>query len=279
MMRMVRVAIALTTAVMGLFVVWSAVPASAAINPRTLTTAQVRVDGAGSDGLSSGNVACPSGSKVIAAGLGHARMTGLIPRPDFNGVVASGAPQGTGADQFMVIQVTCAPADQLAGFTQKQVTFPFNGSVVRRGIVSCPAGTYAIGGGGMMFTSRGTISASVPMVANTPTADGSGWQVTALDARQTDTLTVNTQCAPRDTSTLRQATFDVNTSLSNEIDCGITGLSLGAGLSVVGPDGIEAQDGSITQLTQLGTRGWFTAGTSATVNSHLIVRIRCVEPT
>ncbi|GAB2826329.1 hypothetical protein GCM10027176_33420 [Actinoallomurus bryophytorum] len=276
---MVRVAVALTTAVMGLFVVGSAVPASAAINPRTLTTAQVRVNGAAQDGLASGNVACPAGSKVIAAGLGHARMTGLIPRPDFNGVIASGAPQGTGADQFMVIQVTCAPNDQLAGFTQKQVMFPFSGSVLRRGVVSCPAGTYAIGGGGMMFNSRGGISASVPMVANTPTADGSGWQVTVLDAIQSDTLTVSTQCAPKDTSTLRQATFDVNTASSNEIDCGITGLSFGAGLLVVGPDGTEAQDGSLTQLTQLGTRGWFTAGTSPTAGSRLVVRIRCVEPT
>jgi len=277
-MKIMRSTLAVAIAALGVLLASAPSPAAATVNPRTLTTAQVRVDGAGADGLSSGNVACPAGTKVIAAGLGHARMTGLIAFPAFNAVAASGAPEGTGADQFMVIQVTCAPEAQLNGFIQRQVTFPFTGSVVRRGVITCPAGMYAVGGGGIVFTSTGAIRAGAPMLANTPSADGRSWIVTSLDAISGDSLRVNTQCSPNDTSTLRELSLPTNQPSSDVVDCGITGFSFGAGLSVLASDGTEARDGAINQLTQLGTRGWFVRGTSPTPNTRLVVRLRCVEP-
>jgi hypothetical protein len=158
-----------------------------------------------------------------------------------------------------------------------QKTFPFSGSVVRKGIVTCPAGMYAVGGGGMVLNSRGTIAAGVPMVANTPSADGRSWLVTVMDAVPGDTLHVIMQCAPNDRSTLSETSFAPNSSLSDVVTCGITGRSLGAGLSLVAPDGSDAQ-GALTLLSQIGTNGWFVNSTSTTPNARLVVRNRCLEP-
>jgi hypothetical protein len=66
-------------------------------------------------------------------------------------------------------------------------------------VASCPAGYYAFGGGG--YFSKGSDESGFEIAywitGNGPTPDGNGWAFTAQAYVDSQTMVVETQCAPR----------------------------------------------------------------------------------
>jgi hypothetical protein len=142
----------------------------------------------------------------------------------------------------------------------------------------------AFGGGGYFKATDGTISRDTfDLNANSPTPDGRGWTVSALDNTFTDRLIVTTRCAYQSSSTrLVEETFPIPTEpgtgyTSGYAHCpeGYWPISGGARLT---------QDGSASSAQPFlvwsvsvrnGQIGWFASGRSGGEHPVLHVIALC----
>src|SRR5690349_5035158 len=129
-----------------MFVVAPAPPARAdVIPPSPLIQVQRQVTGPVNT-LIGGNVGCPIGTKVVAAGAGNipslhpadAEITALYPAGNFQSVIAAGYIRVSGGS--LTIVATCAATSRMAGYISLEKTYPYTGKVRRQATLRCPDG-------------------------------------------------------------------------------------------------------------------------------------------
>jgi hypothetical protein len=212
-----------------------------------------------------GTVSCPSGTRVVSSGASVAGGTrngaGLVGiAPDINSftsVTVTGRTAG-----YMQVTVGCEPTAALSEVTTRTIQLPY-GSGFRRGVVYCPPGMRAFGGGGYMVRPFGILATgSYDMTSNTVSADGTGWTyaATAVDANTAPVIT--TQCAPLRGSyvstTGTPATHYTSANVYGTCLPGYTALSGGVYLSK--PDGNEVQSGEIDYSVPASGNRWYVDG-------------------
>jgi hypothetical protein len=187
-----------------------AVPARAA--PAPIQYIQQYVYAATQQGFALGTVACPAGTFVVSASATHTtNLTSLTPLrglrtsqdlANFTAVAATGRPYADqpGGARYMTLQAACAPASRLVNAVSRSITvspvLPTPDFSLLRGVVRCPAGMRAFGGGAYFLASDNHISiAGAAMYENSVTPDGAGWAFRGVTSAKTDRLIVTTQCA------------------------------------------------------------------------------------
>jgi hypothetical protein len=224
-----------------------------------------------------GIVSCPSGTRVVSSGAGGAELGGIAPNWDFTSVTATGR-----IDRgYLQVTVGCAPAAQLTEVTSTLVELP-TGSGPRRGVVYCPTGMRAFGGGGYIAEQYfGAFSQdSSGMVSNTVSADGTGWAFAAYTNTATDRVVVRTQCAPLRGSLVSQTgTSDVTLggSVYGSCPAGYTALSGGVYLSRA--DGSEETFGAVNWSVPANDNRWYVSGTARNFpgNHKLVALEQCIR--
>lgn len=285
-MRILRIAVAAAlaaaTAVAGL--ASFAAPASAdvpASNPIQYVTDYFW--GGSTSFVASGTVSCPSGSRVVSSGAsasgGGGQLTAIA--PDINSFTSASATAR--APGYLQITVGCEAAAAMSEVTTRTIQLPY-GSGFRRGVVYCPAGMHAFGGGGYMvkpFGIGGFSRDSVQMVSNTVTADGTGWTFAADTFSANDAPVITTQCAPLRGSYVSQT----GTPAPNDAQpvntygpCppGYTALSGGVYLSK--PNGSEEQNGVLDYSIPASGNRWYVQGMSFGFgNDKLVALEQCIR--
>lgn len=209
-----------------------------------------------------GRVQCPSGSRVVSSGAtapGGA-LVGLAPDVNYHdAATASARLQG-----YMHVTVGCEPFAAISEVTSRTIALPY-ASGFRRGVVYCPSGMHAFGGGGYMMKPSGILSTDTyQMVSNTVSADGTGWTFAATTLAAKESLVITTQCAPLRGSyvsqTSAQLTYLQRANVYGTCPPGYTALSGGVYLSR--PDGSEAVNGSVDYSEAVSGNRWYTSGIS-----------------
>ena len=212
----------------------------------------------------SGTVSCPSGDRVVSSGASApgGQVTGIA--PDINSFTSATATAT--ASGYAQVTVGCEPAAALSEVTTQTIQLPY-GSGFRRGVVVCPAGMHAFGGGGYMVRPFGIVSPgdSSYMASNTVTGDGRGWTYTAHAANAYDAPVITTQCAPLRGSYVSQTYApEANYKGANVYGSCLPGYTaLSGGVYLSKPDATEVQVGfidySIPASGASGTR-WYVDG-------------------
>ncbi|MFC4114472.1 hypothetical protein [Nonomuraea zeae] len=192
----------------------------------------------------SGDVSCPAGQRMVSSGASNGSITSLTPLPDFTGVSASGIILSSAANYLQVV-VGCLPVGQIAGVTVRSETFVPDEKGAASGVVPCPAGTHAFGGGGYFRTAQNFPSTrSRPLVSNTVSADGTGWTFKA-SSLTSERLVITTQCAPLPGSYVAQAHVVIPgpEAIRREVytDCKSGYSMLSGGVYLSKPDGTEQE--------------------------------------
>jgi hypothetical protein len=282
--RLVRTGIALAIAATAMFVVAPASPARAeVIPPSPLVQVRKQVSGPINTFIGS-NVGCPIGTKVVAAGVGNnpglhpgdAEITALYPAGNFQSVIAFGYIRVSGGS--FTIVATCAATSRMSGYVALEQTYPYTGRVRRQATLRCPAGMYAVGGGGAVFTATGGVrEGAAGMVANTPTSNGTGWIVAISDAIPSDSLTIRTWCAPNDGSTTVAVSNPFRPGHLELVDAicpSALPYALTGGVYFANPVGDPA-DGTLNISMQDGETAWVVGGTSPTPGARIFAVVRC----
>ena len=284
-MRILRIvvaaALAAATAVAGL--ASFAAPASAdvpASNPIQYVT-QYFWGGSTSFAVS-GTVSCPSGSRVVSSGAsasgGAGQLTAIA--PDINSFTSATATAF--APGYLQITVGCEAAAAMSEVTTRTIQLPY-GSGFRRGVVYCPAGMHAFGGGGYMvkpFGIGGFSRDSVQMVSNSVSADGTGWTFAATTYNSNDAPVITTQCAPLRGSYVSQtgtAAPDFN-QVNTYGSCppGYTALSGGVYLSM--PNGSEVTNGFLDYSIPASGNRWYVDGVALSNTANKLVALeQCIQ--
>jgi len=284
-MRILRIvvaaALAAATAVAGL--ASFAAPASAdvpASNPIQYVT-QYFWGGSTSFAVS-GTVSCPSGSRVVSSGAsasgGGGQLTAIA--PDINSFTSATATAF--APGYLQITVGCEAAAAMSEVTTRTIQLPY-GSGFRRGVVYCPAGMHAFGGGGYMvkpFGIGGFSRDSVQMVSNSVSADGTGWTFAATTYNSNDAPVITTQCAPLRGSYVSQtgtAAPDFN-QVNTYGSCppGYTALSGGVYLSM--PNGSEVTNGFLDYSIPASGNRWYVDGVALSNTANKLVALeQCIQ--
>jgi hypothetical protein len=283
--HLVRTGIAVAVAAVGMFFVAPASPARAeVIPPSPLLRVQKVVSGPVNTFISS-NVGCPSGTKVVAGGVGNnpglhpgdAEITALYPAGNLQSVIAAGYIRVSGGS--FTIVATCAAASRMSGYIPLEQTYPYTGKVRRQATLRCPAGMYAVGGGGAIFTASGGISpGAAGMVANTLTSNGTGWNVAISDALPSDSLTIRTWCAPNDGSTIVWTPVSFRpgrVELAAAFCPSALPYALTGGVYFAANAAGDPAEGTLNISMQDGDTGWIVGGTSPTPNATIFALVRC----
>lgn len=263
-------------------------PRLAALVPSTFTELYQTQDVPESS-TGSATATCPAGTAAVSVGgLGAEELIGLTPGTTYTSSVASASTGRGQREGFAEAQVTCAPAAQFAGSaiaTRQQSVHGPNGEYTAT--VTCPAGKRAFGGGGYFRTRSGTIryDAALYLSANTLTADGRGWTVSAVnqsvfgDPDPASILVVNARCAPQSSATrLVEELYPLVPEPGIKRATGYAHCPVGL-LPISGGAAIT-QDGSAnasrTQLiasvsVQSGQVGWFGGGNS--IGEHAVLHV------
>jgi hypothetical protein len=230
-----------------------------------------------------GTVSCPSGSRVVssgasaAGGLG-AQLVGIA--PDVNSFTSATATAF--APGYLSITIGCEPTAALSEVTSRTIQLPY-GSGWRHGVVYCPAGMHAFGGGGYMVRPFGVLSrTSFFMTSNTVSADGTGWTYSAYAGETNAAPVITTQCAPlrgsyvSQTGTPAPQTAQVNVYGS----ClpGYTALSGGVYLSQ--PDGNASSAGTIDYSMPVSGNRWYVDGVNDAnpyQGDKLVALVQCIR--
>jgi hypothetical protein len=139
-------------------------------------------------------VSCPAGLRVVGSGSGPLAGT-TLPSDDLSSVIVDGVVVN-GSFPALVSENVCAPASQLSGTTESIVTdHAVRPGSYYREVASCPAGSYAFGGGGSFGAAGSGSLETTDVQENSPTSDGSGWEFTAWAPDGAGYLTVLTHCA------------------------------------------------------------------------------------
>jgi hypothetical protein len=163
----------------------------------------------------------------------------------------------------MQVTVGCEPFAAISEVTSRTIALPY-ASGFRRGVVSCPSGMHAFGGGGYMIKPSGIISTDTYLMAsNTVSADGTGWTFAATTTAK-ESLVITTQCAPLRGSyvsqTSAQATGFQRANVYGTCLPGYTALS--GGVYVSKADGSEASSGSVDYSEAVSGNRWYASGIS-----------------
>jgi len=226
-----------------------------------------------------GTVSCPSGSRVVSSGAsaGGGQLTAIA--PDINSFTSASATARVAG--YLQITVGCETTAQMSEVTTRTIQLPY-GSGFRRGVVYCPAGMHAFGGGGYMvkpFGIGGFSRDSVEMVSNAVTADGTGWTYAAYTSSSNDAPVITTQCAPlrgsyvSQTGTPAPVVQHVNTY--GPCPPGYTALSGGVYLSQA--NGNEEQNGFVDYSIPASGNRWYVDGISFGNGDKLVALEQCIR--
>jgi hypothetical protein len=255
------VALAAATAIGGL--ASSAAPAAADILASTpIKYVTQSFYGSTAGVVTIGGVSCPSGSRVVSSGASAPGGVLIGISPDVNrhdSATASARLQG-----YLQVTVGCVPFAGTSDVVSKVIALPYKSSL-GRGVLYCPAGMHAFGGGGFMMNPSGHISTDAyEMTSNAVSADGTGWTFAASTVGPNDRVVINVQCAPLRGSYVSQTgTPAPQFKLANVYGfCqpGYTALSGGVYLSK--PDGNEVRSGYIDYSVPASGNRWYTDGMS-----------------
>jgi hypothetical protein len=266
-MRIPRIAVAaaLAAGIVAGGLASSAAPASAdvpASNPIQYMTQSFAGNTTGAAVI--GSARCPSGSRVVSSGASAplGQLDGIS--PDINHFDAATASARVQSPQSLQVTVGCEPFAAVSEVITRTVGFP-QGTGFRRGVVYCPSGMHAFGGGGYIRKPSGTISTDTyNMVSNSVTADGTGWTFAASTIAAKESAVITTQCAPLRDSYVSQtgtpAPFFTTVNVYGPCRPGYTALSGGVYLSK--PDGSEVGSGSVDYSVPASGNRWYTEGAS-----------------
>jgi hypothetical protein len=226
-----------------------------------------------------GTVSCPNGSRVVSSGASAngGQLTAIS--PDINTFTSASASARIAG--YLQITVGCEAEAALSEVTTRTIQQPY-GSGFRRGVVYCPAGMHAFGGGGYLvkpFGIGGFSRDSVEMTSNTVSADGTGWTFAADTFSPNDALVVTTQCAPlrgsyvSATATPAPVVQHVNTY--GPCMSGYTALSGGVYLSR--PNGTEEVNGFVESSTPASGNRWYVSGISFGSGDKLVALTQCIR--
>lgn len=226
-----------------------------------------------------GTVHCPSGSRVVSSGATApgGQLVGIAPDINYHdAATATARLQG-----YMRVTVGCEPFAAISEVTSRTIALPY-ASGFRRGVVYCPSGMHAFGGGGYMMKPSGIIATDTYfMASNTVSADGTGWTFAAFTSAN-ESLVVTTQCAPLRGSyvsqTSAQLTYSQRANVYGTCPPGYTALS--GGVYVSKPDGNEASSGSVDYSEAVSGNRWYTSGISAespTEVDKLVALEQCIR--
>jgi hypothetical protein len=234
-----------------------------------------------------GTVSCPSGSRVVSSGAsanggGAAGLGGQLTAiaPDINSFTSASATAKVAG--YLQITVGCEAAAAMSEVTTRTIQLPY-GSGFRRGVVYCPAGMHAFGGGGYMvkpFGIGGFSRDSAQMVSNTVTADGTGWTYAATTSSANDAPVITTQCAPLRGSYVSQTgtpdPYFQHVNTYGPCPPGYTALSGGVYLSK--PNGSEDQNGYLDYSIPASGNRWYVRGISfGNPGSKLVALEQCIR--
>ena len=227
-----------------------------------------------------GTVSCPSGTRVVSSGASASggQLTGIA--PDINSFTSATATAY--APGYLQITIGCEPTAAMSEVTTRTIQLPY-GSGVRRGVVYCPAGMRAFGGGGYMvkpFGIGGFSRDSLEMVSNTVSADGTGWTFEADTSSANDAPVITTQCAPLRGSYVSQtgtpAPNGQRVNLYGSCLPGYTALSGGVYLSK--PNGSEEPSGFLDYSIPASGNRWYVDGFSAgSAGDKLVALEQCIR--
>lgn len=287
-MNLVRIVLAAVVAAAGMLVAGqaSAAPASSAAAAFQIQYIK-RVFSGAPDTVVSGTALCPSGTRMVSSAAGNAGLAAITPLRDFSGAEAVGRLRSTASRAFLEIVVGCLPTAQVPGLSSSswvsltQDFFP-DARGNRRGVVTCPSGMRAFGGGGSLRTPEGALSTKGnAMYSNTVTADGTGWTMKVFSGSLSEKLVITTQCAPLGDAQVEQTSIPLPITAREEIvhvPCqpGYTMISGGVYLSK--PDGTEQQGRILDSLP--GAEGWVASGNSHGLrDTKLVALAQCFLPT
>lgn len=266
-MKIVRIVLLAVVAAAGMLV---AGPASAAPASSATAALQIQYKVSSISGppntLVKGTALCPAGTRMVSSGAGTARITSITPLFDFSGASATGYTGSTPNLAFIRVLVGCLPQSQVPGvsssrWVSRTGTFFSDVNGFRRGVVTCPAGTRAFGGGGYFAKQGIPTGGTNSMHSNGVTADGTGWTVRGYSPDRNETLVITTQCAPLPGGHVAQANVPLSSTTPKgtvHAPCisGYTMLSGGFYLSK--SDGTE-QVGTVLDSFP-GAEGWIVSG-------------------
>jgi hypothetical protein len=158
------------------------------------------------------------------------------------------------------------------------ITLP-GGSI--RGVVYCPPGMRAFGGGGYNVKPFGGISIDArEMTSNTVSADGTGWTFRARTLNAIDRVVIRTRCAPLRGSRVAQASVTFTNLAQYQLNvfaaCPAGYTALSGGVYLANPDGTEA-DGWIDHSIQVSGNRWYVNGGSGQVlGKRLVALEQCI---
>ena len=247
--------------------------APASLNPASVQYVSTTLHGT-PGGTVLGTVACPAGTFVVssaAAGNGDinsltplrgARTSDSISNFTAIGATASFSPTTAASSATMGLVAGCAPAAQLAGAVSKTVQVSTS-TGFKKGLVTCPSGMRAFGGGGHFITPDNRYATNNSMFSNSVTPDGTGWTFRGTSAA-TNRLLVTTSCAYLPGSYIASTQVALTNGGSETFAQCFTGYNaLSGGARLLTTDGATGLDptGSI-QYSWPTSNGWYVSGNS-----------------
>ena len=283
--RAARVVLAFVVAAAGLLMAGAASPAAAApaasLVPSSIQYVTNNIYGASFTHIGPAAVSCPAGTRMVSGGAGHAFIGAIAPYANFTAVAADGLPiAGTNPD-FLQITVGCAPASLLPNLTSRIIGVPVPSAGVPRGVVYCPAGMRAFGGGGYFRTPQGRYRAGGVMFSNTVSADGTGWTVSG-SAGAGDLLILFTQCASLNgyvaTNSVPLTPGGVGQVYAT---CAPGYTALSGGVYLSRSDGTEHPGNIMWSIPASvgGSSSWYvSAGSDGYPDTKLVALAQCISP-
>lgn len=257
-----------------------AAPASAdvpASNPIQYVTQNFWSDSSASSVM--GTVSCPTGSRVVSSGASAngGQLTAIA--PDINTFTSASATARIAG--YLQITVGCEGAAALSEVTTRTIQLPY-GSGFRRGVVYCPAGMRAFGGGGYLvkpFGIGGFSRDSYEMTSNSVSVDGTGWTFAAYTPSSNDAPVITTQCAPLRSSYVSPTGIPapVVQHVNTYAPCAPGYTALSGGVYLSRPDGTEEQNGFVESSTPASGNRWYVSGISFGNGDKLVALTQCIH--
>lgn len=259
-------------------------PASAAPAVGSVVTLSAYVYSSSVPGGVAGTLTCPAGDRLVGSGGGNAQIGAEVPNTSFTGATIYATVFQQAPANFAFITITCAPSSQFTDVSSVQTNdHRFKAGDFAASLTRCPAGYYAIGGGGYFSTSGVNIQGSAfSNSSNAPSADGNAWTFSGVMPPGANTLNVVAECAPRTgRDVIRQfgpASTSTNTLTSAYADCPAGYTVVAGGFYVSNPDGSEAHPASViwsVPTSHNGVSAWYASG-YAPVNTKVVALSQCL---
>lgn len=195
--------------------------------------------------------------------------------PDYTAATATGYAPG-----YLQVTIGCEPIAALTEVTSRTLELPAGTTGFQRGVVYCPAGMRALGGGGTITEPFGRASGdNSGMVSNSISANGTGWTFAANIRKRSDHLLVTTQCAP-----FRGGGFVAANAAPSDFtkgnvyaSCPPNYTALSGGVYLSRPDGNEVRSGLVDYSIIASNNRWYASGTSYESRANTVVALaQCI---